>query len=239
MSVENKQTFEIDVTRLSYGSRTITVQASSLKEAQDLALDEAGNHLYKEADADYMLSDEPTPEQVRIEELNQRVTELEELLAMALKVNQSAPALLKPAADAAGDHEVTLPDFIRVMGASYLCELLPGLKERGLVPSSEGITEIQTDSRGDGFDLQIVKASDPQSDVAYLELLFPEPEDLTQAGSGYAVQLSCVKPNGEQMFSFIPMNFTDSVYASNATDMKALMLKLPHSTAILASLGAL
>ena len=239
MLVENKQTFEIDVTRVGFGHHTISVQASSLKEAQELALDQAGNHLYNEHNSEYSLSDEPTREELEIARLEQRVTDLEELFTMTLRVNETAPGLLKPAAASAGDHEVTLPDFCRVIGASYLCGLLSGLKERGLVPSAEGIREIQTESRGDGFDLQLVKALDPLVEVALLELLFPTPEDSGKDGNGHGVHLICVKPGGLQHFSFIPKNYTNAVYAFNATQLKALVAELPHSTAILASLGAL
>lgn len=45
--------FEVDVVRTGYGARTIVVKAHSAAEAQELALEEAGNHEYNEHTADY------------------------------------------------------------------------------------------------------------------------------------------------------------------------------------------
>lgn len=45
--------FEVDVVRTGYGHRTISVLATSAAEAEELALDEAGNHEYNEHTADY------------------------------------------------------------------------------------------------------------------------------------------------------------------------------------------
>lgn len=47
--------FEIDVVRTATSMQTITVTASTRQEAQDKALDEAGDHLYKELCATYEL----------------------------------------------------------------------------------------------------------------------------------------------------------------------------------------
>lgn len=55
-----KQSFDIEVIRIGYGSRTITVEAETYKEAQGLALNEAGNYDYSEKNADYELADSPS-----------------------------------------------------------------------------------------------------------------------------------------------------------------------------------
>lgn len=51
-----KQTFAVEVVRTSYAFKTIEVEATSQEEAEKLALDEAGDHLYSEKDADYKLA---------------------------------------------------------------------------------------------------------------------------------------------------------------------------------------
>jgi len=48
-----KKTFEVEVCRISYAYHTITVEAETVQEARDLAVDEAGNHLYNEKHVDY------------------------------------------------------------------------------------------------------------------------------------------------------------------------------------------
>lgn len=55
--------FEIEVCRMSAGFNTITVEAENEFEAGQMALDEAGNHIYKEKDCDYVLTNPvPNPE---------------------------------------------------------------------------------------------------------------------------------------------------------------------------------
>lgn len=60
METSTKQTFDIQVTRIGYGHATITVEAESQEEAQELALDQAGDHDYNEKSSDYVLSDAPS-----------------------------------------------------------------------------------------------------------------------------------------------------------------------------------
>lgn len=48
--------FEIDVTRVGVGFATISVEADSLKDAQQRALDEAGNHEFSEKASEYELT---------------------------------------------------------------------------------------------------------------------------------------------------------------------------------------
>ena len=55
-----KQTFNIEVIRIGYGSRTISVEAETYEQAQELALDKAGDYEYSEKSADYELADSPT-----------------------------------------------------------------------------------------------------------------------------------------------------------------------------------
>ncbi|MCA6367549.1 MAG: hypothetical protein IM618_10940 [Cytophagales bacterium] len=50
------QEFTIKVMRTSYAFRDIKVQAKTQKEAEELALDEAGDHDYSERDADYSIA---------------------------------------------------------------------------------------------------------------------------------------------------------------------------------------
>lgn len=54
--------FDIEMTRIGTGNTTITVQAANQIEAEELALDEAGNHLYNEKASEYELSDGRTGE---------------------------------------------------------------------------------------------------------------------------------------------------------------------------------
>lgn len=49
--------FTIDVIRTGYGYKSITVMAADELDAQDKALEDAGNHEYTEKDADYSIAD--------------------------------------------------------------------------------------------------------------------------------------------------------------------------------------
>ncbi|MCA6372197.1 MAG: hypothetical protein IM631_12530 [Cytophagales bacterium] len=53
---EQIQEFTVSVMRTSYAFRDIKVQAKSQKEAEKLALDEAGDHDYSEKEADYSIA---------------------------------------------------------------------------------------------------------------------------------------------------------------------------------------
>lgn len=48
-----KKKFEVFVTRTSFATHTIEVDATSEAEARELALADAGNHTYNEKDAQY------------------------------------------------------------------------------------------------------------------------------------------------------------------------------------------
>lgn len=48
-----KKKFKVLVTRTSYSSRNIEVEAESELEAKELAIDEAGSFEFREHDADY------------------------------------------------------------------------------------------------------------------------------------------------------------------------------------------
>lgn len=50
-----KKTYEVEVCRTSYGFATIKIEAESEEEAEDLALEIAGNYDYSEKDADYLV----------------------------------------------------------------------------------------------------------------------------------------------------------------------------------------
>lgn len=45
--------FEVTVTRIGYGSRTVRLSAKTLQHAFDIADDDAGNHLYNEHTSEY------------------------------------------------------------------------------------------------------------------------------------------------------------------------------------------
>ena len=47
------QEFDIEVQRQGWGNLTLRIQAASLEQAQELALDQAGNHLFSEKDSCY------------------------------------------------------------------------------------------------------------------------------------------------------------------------------------------
>jgi hypothetical protein len=53
------QEFEVRVTRVSYGSRTIRLSARTLDEARDIADDDAGNHTYNEQHSEYIIDASP------------------------------------------------------------------------------------------------------------------------------------------------------------------------------------
>jgi len=50
------ETYNIEVCRIGYSFKTIEVDATSQKEAEELALDEAGSHEFSEKDAEYKIS---------------------------------------------------------------------------------------------------------------------------------------------------------------------------------------
>jgi len=50
---KNPTEYEVQVCRTSYAIRTIKVMAHSKEEAESLALEEAGDHIYSEHDATY------------------------------------------------------------------------------------------------------------------------------------------------------------------------------------------
>lgn len=53
----SKRDYYIPVTRISYGFAVIHVQAEAINEAEQMALDQAGNHEFSEKSADYELTD--------------------------------------------------------------------------------------------------------------------------------------------------------------------------------------
>ena len=48
--------FSIPVCRISYATKNIVVEADTLEQAKELALEEAPNHEFTEDDADYELA---------------------------------------------------------------------------------------------------------------------------------------------------------------------------------------
>lgn len=48
-----KRKFEVTICRTAYAFRDIVVEATSRAEAQNLAMEESGNHEFSEKDADY------------------------------------------------------------------------------------------------------------------------------------------------------------------------------------------
>jgi hypothetical protein len=56
-----KQKFSIPVVRIGYGFKNIEVEANSQEEAEQLALDEAGDHEYSEKESNYEIEDSPRP----------------------------------------------------------------------------------------------------------------------------------------------------------------------------------
>ncbi|KAH0432937.1 hypothetical protein [Paraburkholderia fungorum] len=53
------QEFEVQVTRMSYGSRTIRLSARTPDEARDIADGDAGNHTYNEHHSEYIIQASP------------------------------------------------------------------------------------------------------------------------------------------------------------------------------------
>ncbi|MGF6603316.1 hypothetical protein P3T23_008070 [Paraburkholderia sp. GAS448] len=53
------QEFEVQVTRVSYGSRPTRLSARTLDEARDIADDDAGNHTYTEHHSEYLIEAHP------------------------------------------------------------------------------------------------------------------------------------------------------------------------------------
>jgi hypothetical protein len=53
--------FEVPVVRIGYGFTTIVVMAKTLEEAEELALDEAGDHEYSEKSSEYEIEGESKP----------------------------------------------------------------------------------------------------------------------------------------------------------------------------------
>ncbi len=47
--------YSVHVTRTGYAQLTLSVEAKNKKEAKDKALEEAGNHVFSEHDADYLI----------------------------------------------------------------------------------------------------------------------------------------------------------------------------------------
>lgn len=52
----DEATYQVELCQVSYGVNTITVRAKSQAEAEDLALDEAGNHYYAADDHQYAVN---------------------------------------------------------------------------------------------------------------------------------------------------------------------------------------
>lgn len=50
------QTFDVEVTRIGYGTRNVMVKARTIEEAENLADEDAGNHLYDEHASEYGIS---------------------------------------------------------------------------------------------------------------------------------------------------------------------------------------
>ena len=63
--------FNVPIVRTSYQHATIEVEASNQEEANKAALNEAGDHLYKENSADYFLEDEPSIEENCLADISQ------------------------------------------------------------------------------------------------------------------------------------------------------------------------
>ena len=60
--------FNIEVVRTGYGSRTITVEAENREEAEDKALDAAGNLEYSDKGSDYKTSSQMDEERAALTE---------------------------------------------------------------------------------------------------------------------------------------------------------------------------
>lgn len=56
------QTFTVEVTRIGYATKEIEVDAETQEEANQKALNEAGNYVFDEQTSDYELTNEPNRE---------------------------------------------------------------------------------------------------------------------------------------------------------------------------------
>jgi hypothetical protein len=56
-TVDELADYEVEVCRIGYGVRTITVKARNEVEAKELALEQAGDHAFSEHDSDYVAND--------------------------------------------------------------------------------------------------------------------------------------------------------------------------------------
>lgn len=61
--------FHVKINRIGYASKTIEVYADSQERANELALDEAGDHEYNEHTSDYELDDAPSQEATMLEKI--------------------------------------------------------------------------------------------------------------------------------------------------------------------------
>ncbi len=59
------QEFEVEIQRQAWGNHTFKVRAATLALAQEMALDEAGNHAFSEKESEYVLVDAPAPMEQR------------------------------------------------------------------------------------------------------------------------------------------------------------------------------
>ena len=64
-----KKTFEIPVTRIGYSYKTITVEANSQEEAEEIALDTAGDEEFSERESDYVLPESAGDETITVKVL--------------------------------------------------------------------------------------------------------------------------------------------------------------------------
>lgn len=67
---KKEQTYIIPMTRIGIGYRDIEVKATSQREAEEKALDEAGNHEYSENSSDYIISTKASEQIVNVIERN-------------------------------------------------------------------------------------------------------------------------------------------------------------------------
>jgi hypothetical protein len=67
-----KKQFNIEVIRTGFGFKTIMVKAENLREAEDKALDEAGDHEYSEKSSEYGIVNASTPvKKITLEDLKE------------------------------------------------------------------------------------------------------------------------------------------------------------------------
>ena len=89
--------FDVGVCRIGYGFGSIEVQASSQEEANEKALDEAGDHLFSEKTSEYVLEGEPSPYQALL---------LSQIEAWAASLQTCGRALrFKPGGLSGQDHD--------------------------------------------------------------------------------------------------------------------------------------